>query len=174
MDGTLAQILLFAGNFAPMNWSFCNGQILNINTNTALFSLLGTTYGGNGMTTFGLPDLRGRVVVGAGQGPGLSNIQLGQMSGTESITLNLTQIPSHSHQLTGSTLVGSTSVPTGSLLANTGTLDKEYTSTSGAANVAMNAASIGNAGGSQPFSIRNPYLGLNYIICLSGTFPSRN
>lgn len=174
MDGYIAQILLFAGNFAPRNWSFCNGQILNINTNTALFSLLGTTYGGNGMTTFGLPDLRGRVVVGAGQGPGLSNIQLGQMSGTESITLNLTQIPSHSHQLTGSTLVGSTSVPTGSLLANTGTLDKEYTSTSGAANVAMNAASIGNAGGSQPFSIRNPYLGLNYIICLSGTFPSRN
>lgn len=174
MDGYIAQILLFAGNFAPMNWSFCNGQLLNINTNTALFSLIGTQFGGNGMTTFGLPDLRGRVVVGIGQGPGLTNIAIGQTGGTENVTLLSTNMPSHTHQLLGSTLAGSTSVPTGSLLANTGTLDKEYTSTSGAANVAMNAASIGNAGGSQPFSIRNPYLGLNYIICLTGFFPSRN
>ncbi len=174
MDGTLSQILLFAGNFAPKYWAFCNGQLISISQNAALFSLLGTNYGGNGTTTFGLPDLRGRVAVGTGQGPGLSYIQLGQMSGTESVTLNLTQIPSHSHQLTGSTLAGSTSLPTGALLANTGTLDKEYTSTSGAANVAMNAASIGNAGGSQPFSILQPYLGLTYIICVQGLFPSRN
>src|SRR5215212_259973 len=97
MEGTIAEIRLFAGNFAPRNWAFCAGQILPIAQNTALFSLLGTTYGGNGQTTFALPDLRGRVAVGAGQGPGLSNISLGQVAGETTHTLISQEIPAHNH-----------------------------------------------------------------------------
>src|SRR6478672_10112699 len=93
----LAEIIMFAGNFAPRGWAFCQGQILSIAQNTALFSLLGTTYGGNGQTTFALPDLRGRVPVGTGQGPGLSNYDLGQVSGSESVTLTVSQMPAHNH-----------------------------------------------------------------------------
>src|SRR5438105_10342167 len=95
----LGQIMLFGGNFAPRGWAFCNGQIMSIAQNTALFSLLGTTYGGDGITTFALPDLRGRAPVGQGQGPGLSNITLGEASGTESITLTIANMPGHNHTL---------------------------------------------------------------------------
>jgi microcystin-dependent protein len=173
MDGTIAQILLWAANFAPRNWAFCSGQILPIAQNTALFSLLGTTYGGNGQTTFALPDMRGRVAVGPGQGPGLSPIVLGQVSGTETTTLIVNQMPAHTHALNASTAVGDASVPTDALLANSGALDKEYKAAT-AADTPMHVTAIGAAGGSQPFSIRNPYLGMNYIICLYGIFPSRN
>src|SRR4051812_19628298 len=96
----LAEIMIFAGNFAPRGWAFCNGQILSIAQNTALFSLLGTTYGGNGQTTFALPDLRGRVPIGVGQGPGLSSISLGEVGGTENVTLLTTQMPMHDHTAT--------------------------------------------------------------------------
>lgn len=173
MEGYLAQILFFAGNFAPRGWAFCQGQILSIAQNTALFSLLGTTYGGNGQTTFALPDFRGRIAVGTGQGPGLSGINLGEMAGTETTTLNITQIPAHTHTLSASTAAGDASVPTNALLANTGALDKEYKAAT-ASDTPMHATGIGMTGGSQPFSIRNPYLGMNFIICMEGIYPSRN
>lgn len=173
MEGYIAQILFFAGNFAPRNWAFCQGQILSIAQNTALFSLLGTTYGGNGQTTFALPDLRGRVAVGTGQGPGLSSITLGQVAGTETTSLLVTQLPAHTHALNASTAAGDASVPTNALLANSGALDREYKAAT-SADTAMHTTAIGATGGSQPFSIRNPYLGMNYIICLFGIFPSRN
>jgi microcystin-dependent protein len=171
MDGYIAAIWMFAGNFAPRGWAFCQGQILSIAQNTALFSLLGTTYGGNGQTTFALPDLRGRSPIGPGQGPGLSNISLGEISGTESITLTANTLPQHNHTMTGSTLAGNTSVPTGAVPANSGSLDKEYSSVL-TSNVAM--AATGLTGGNQPVGIRNPYLGMNFVICMQGIFPSRN
>lgn len=171
MEGYIAAIWMFAGNFAPRNWAFCQGQILSIAQNTALFSLLGTTYGGNGQTTFALPDLRGRAPIGAGQGPGLSNISLGEQAGTENITVLTQNLPQHSHTMTGSTLAGNTSVPTGAVPANSGALDKEYSSVL-SSNVAM--APTGITGGSQPVGSRNPYLGMNYVICMQGIFPNRN
>src|SRR5690242_20983611 len=106
MEGTIAEIRMFAGNFAPRNWAFCASQILSIAQNTALFSLLGTTYGGNGQTTFALPDFRGRTPVGWGQGPGLSNYDLGQVGGTETSTLTVQTMPAHTHTLTGNLAMG--------------------------------------------------------------------
>lgn len=179
MEGYIAQIILFAGTFAPRGWAFCQGQILSISQNTALFSLLGTTYGGNGQTTFALPDLRGRAPIGTGQGPGLSSISLGQMAGTENVTLLITQLPAHTHTVTVNpravTEAGDTSNPTNAYLANSGALDKEFRAAGTFVNMGATAtATSGAAGGSQPFGIRNPYLGMNYIICLEGIFPSRN
>lgn len=181
MEGTMAEIRMFAGNFAPRNWAFCSSQILAIAQNTALFSLLGTTYGGNGQTTFGLPDFRGRVAVGTGQGPGLSNYTLGQLGGSETTTLTINNMPSHNHPVTGTVTMqanndtaGLTSDPTGRRLAATGNL---YTSQFGdLVNMANDAVSLatGVNGGSQPFSTTQPYLGMNYIICMFGIFPSRN
>jgi microcystin-dependent protein len=172
LEPFIAGIVIFAGNFAPRGWAFCNGQILSIAQNTALFSLIGTIYGGNGTTTFALPDLRGRIPIQPGQGPGLSNYTLGQMSGTETRTLLTTNMPAHSHTLNAVSEAGDASSPAGAFLANTGTLDKEYKATG--TNVAMNTLAIGPTGGSQPFSIVQPYLCVNYIIALVGVFPSRN
>lgn len=178
MEGYIAQILLFAGNFAPRGWAFCQGQILSIAQNTALFSLLGTTYGGNGQTTFALPDLRGRTPIGAGQGPGLSPINLGQVGGTENTTLVITNMPAHNHTVTVNpravTEAGDTSIPTNAYIANSGALDREFKASGTFVNMGAANATSGIAGGSQPFSIRNPYLGLNYIICMEGIYPSRN
>ena len=173
MDPLLASIILFAGNFAPRGWAFCQGQLLSISQNTALFSLLGTTYGGDGQTTFALPDLRGRAPIGTGQGPGLSDIMLGELSGSESITLLSNQMPSHTHTLNAVTNNGDGSTPTNSLLAHSGALDKEFKANTNS-NTTMHPTAIGAAGGSQPFSIRSPYLGMNYIIAMQGIFPSRD
>ena len=115
-------------NFAPRGYASCQGQLLSISQNTALFALLGTTFGGNGQTTFALPDLRGRVPMGEGQGPGLTGRTLGEVGGTETVTLITNEIPAHLHTLNGVTEAGNTSVPTGAYLANTGALDKEYRS----------------------------------------------
>lgn len=164
-------LMIFAGNFPIRGWAFCSGQLLSIAQNTALFSILGTTYGGNGQTTFALPDLRGRAPIGTGQGPGLSNISLGEQAGTENITLLIQNVPQHTHTMTGSSLAGNTSLPTGAVPANSGALDKEYSSVL-TSNVAM--APTGISGGSQPFANRNPYLGMTYLIALEGIFPSRN
>jgi len=172
MDGTLAQIIMFAGNFSPRGWLFCHGQLLSIAQNTAVFALLGTTYGGNGQTTFGVPDLRGRVPVGAGQGPGLSNVQLGESAGVANQTLLVTNMPAHNHTLNAFSEAGDSGAPQGNRLANSGATDREYRTTG--TGVAMGATAIGNAGGSQPFSIMQPYLGMNYVICQFGIFPSRN
>lgn len=168
----IAAILLFAGNFAPRGWAFCEGQILSIAQNTALFSLLGTTYGGNGQTNFALPDLRGRVPIHQGTGPGLPLYTLGELAGAANITLLTSNMPAHNHTLNAFSEAGDTSAPAGALLSNTGALDKEYR-TAGTG-VVMNSAAIGIAGGSQPVSIMQPYLALNYIIALQGIFPSRN
>ena len=172
MDPILGSILLFAGNFEPLGWAFCNGQLLSIAQDTALFSLLGTTYGGDGQTNFALPDLRGRVPIHFGQGPGLSNYDLGQSGGAENTTLTLNNLPPHNHSLNAVSEAGSTSAPAGAYLGNTGALDKEYNTTGTV--VTMNAGAIGATGQSQPFDNLPPYLAINYVIALQGIFPSRN
>jgi microcystin-dependent protein len=176
MDGNIAEIRMFAGNFAPRNWAFCQGQILSISSNTALFSLLGTTYGGNGTTTFALPDLRSRVPVGPAQGPGLSSYILGQTGGTENETLTTNQMPNHTHGFTvNNNTTGMATTGSGNFL-NSKTESGESTAASGSpsAPVNLNVASVNTAGGSQPHNNLQPYLAMNYIICLFGIFPSRN
>jgi microcystin-dependent protein len=169
MEPLLGSLLLFAGNFAPRGWMFCNGQLLPISQNTALFSILGTTYGGNGQTTFGLPDLRGRAPISFGQGPGLSNYDLGQSGGAESVTLLVSNIPSHNHSLLGDAGNGAPS-PQGNVL---GSPTANIYDAKGQPNLALNAASIGMTGGGQPVSIMQPYLTLTWIIAVEGVFPSR-
>ena len=168
----LGEIRMFAGNFAPTGWAFCQGQLLPIAQNQALFSLLGTTYGGDGRTTFALPDLRGRVPVGFGQGPGLSNRVIGEQFGSELVTLNINQMPSHNHTVNAVTSEGNQNLPTNSLPANTKTLDKEYSDAN--ANTTMKATMVNPTGGSQPFGVSQPSLGVNFIIALQGIYPSRN
>jgi microcystin-dependent protein len=171
----IGEIRLFGGNFAPRNWAFCNGQLLSIAQNTALFSLLGTTYGGNGQTTFALPDLRGRVPLHSGQGPGLSPRTLGESSGTETVTLLASQMPAHNHGLAGFAGEGGSSSPENSFIAEpvdgSGNVLPAF---SGIGNTSLNPASIGAAGGSQPHNNIQPYLCVNFIIALQGIFPSRN
>ncbi|WP_019990410.1 phage tail protein [Rudanella lutea] len=173
MEGYIAQIIMFAGNFAPRGWAFCNGQILSIAQNTALFSLLGTTFGGNGQTTFALPDFRGRVPVGTGQGPGLPPVVLGQMAGAATHTLIITEMPAHNHSLVASSQTGNTAAPANAFLAATGALDPEYRSTLDSG-VTLGPNSMSIAGGSQPHNNMQPYLGINFIICMEGIFPARN
>ncbi len=170
MEGTIGQILLFAASFAPRNWAYCQGQILSISSNTALFSILGTTYGGNGQTTFALPNLAGRTAVGVGTGAGLSNVSLGEMAGTPSTTLTTATMPAHTHQLVAASNSGNAQIPTGALLATN--TDNSYAATGPL--VAMNNGSVGMTGSSAPFNNMQPYLGMNYVICLFGIFPSRN
>jgi len=165
----LGMIIIVPYNFAPRGWAFCQGQILPIAQNTALFSLIGTTFGGNGQTTFALPDLRGRVPNGAGQGPGLSNYDLGQVGGTESTTLTINQMPQHLHTVTPNcTNNASTATkPAG----NFPSAADAYNS---AADQVMGATNTSIAGGSQPFPNLGPYLTLNFCIALEGIYPSRN
>ncbi len=177
MEGYLAQIIMFAGNFAPRSWAFCQGQILSIAQNTALFSLLGTTYGGNGQTTFALPDLQGRVPVGTGQGPGLSNIVLGEVGGTSTTTLSINNMPQHNHSLVvnvavSDTTAGSTEGDGKILGAPASNIFTAPGNASG--NMGGVTNTVGIAGGSQPFNNMQPYLGMNYVICLEGIYPSRN
>ena len=170
-EGFIGEIRMFAGNFAPKDWAFCQGQLLSISQNTALFSILGTTYGGDGRSTFALPNLSGRVPVGVGQGAGLTNRQLGEMSGTETVTLTTAQMPAHNHTINAVTSEGNQNLPTNNLPANTKTLDKEYSDAN--ANTTMKATMVNSTGGNQPFSIMQPSLGMNYIICVNGIYPSR-
>ena len=169
-DPFIGEIMLVPYNFAPKGWALCNGQILPIAQNTALFSLLGTTYGGNGTTTFALPDLRGRCAISSGQGPGLANYVLGQVSGTENVTLNSNQLPPHGHTVAAVDDDPSTGIPTAALPANIAA--KGYSKA--AANTTMNPAMIGGGGGNQPHPNLQPLLVLNYCIALVGIFPSRN
>jgi microcystin-dependent protein len=166
----LGMIIIVPYNFAPRGWAFCNGQILPIAQNTALFSLLGTTYGGNGQTTFALPDLRGRVPNSSGQGPGLSSYDLGQVGGTESTTLTVNQMPGHNHQVAASGSDADSGKPSGRVLA-VSSATNYITAPDG---TLMNPTMITNTGGNQPFSILQPYLTLNFCIALEGIFPSRN
>ena len=202
----LGTMCVFAGNFAPRGFALAEGQLLAISQNTALFSLLGTNYGGDGRTTFALPDSRGRALIGAGQGPGLSFIALGDRGGQETITLTPNQMPQHNHSastnvqllnmdssastavLKGLAATSNSNTPTGRVLANSPGRDNIYSD--GVPNVALNPESIelninldmlfdstttvGLAGSNQPFSVRDPYLAINWIIAMQGIFPSRN
>lgn len=182
MEGYIGEVRMFAGNFTPRNWAFCQGQPLQISIYTALFSLIGTVYGGDGVTTFNLPNLASRVPVGAGQGPGLSNRILGEQSGTEYNTLNVNNIGAHSHGLTGSAGIlvsgedGHSLSPVGNYPAVNG--DQIYSTTTdnsqmATANVSLTAAPAGSPN-LQPVENLKPYLAMNFIICLDGIFPSRN
>ncbi|SDT23512.1 Microcystin-dependent protein [Mucilaginibacter mallensis] len=181
MNPLLAMIFAFGSNFAPQGFLFCSGQLLSISSNAAVFSLLGTTYGGNGINTFALPDLRGRAPIGQGQGPGLSNYVLGQASGTENTSILISNLPSHTHTLNVNNGTGTTGIPgtttylskgpvTGS--GPTAEVGKIYTTTAPNTTLAGNA--IGLTGSNIPISILQPYLAVSYIIAMFGIFPSRN
>lgn len=169
----IGQITLFAGNFAPRGWALCQGQILAIESNESLYSLIGTTYGGNGTTTFGLPDLRGRIPVGIGRGTGLSQWAIGERQGTETTVLNINQMPSHSHPLQASSDTGDNTDPTGRILATDAADEKPYEPTAEQPQALLNSAVL-NVGNNQPHDNRAPWMALNYIIALLGIFPSRN
>jgi len=174
IEGTspyLGEIDMVAFNFAPTGWALCEGQLLSISQYDALFNLIGTTYGGDGITTFALPDLRGRVPVAMGQGNGLSNYTIGQLGGTENVTLITNQIPAHTHAANASTSNGTSATPSGNFPAVNNEGIQHYAATS---NGTMNSAAIGATGGSQPHNNVQPYLCINFIIALSGVFPSRS
>ncbi|MFT4112575.1 phage tail protein [Silvibacterium sp.] len=194
METYLGLILLWPMNFAPYGWAFCQGQTLSIAQNAALFSLLGTTYGGDGVSNFQLPNLQSRVPVGVGQGIGLSNYVIGQQDGDESITLNVTTLPAHTHTLTAGqgavTLqagngTGSTNDPTNNYIVNAsdgaGTDYLNYAPAASAGTLAalatgqvnLSGVQLSSTGGSLPHSNIQPYLALNYIIALQGIFPTR-
>jgi microcystin-dependent protein len=160
----LSEIKIVSFNFAPKGWALCNGQLLPINQNQALFALLGTTYGGNGQTTFALPNLRGQVPIHMGNGH-----TLGETAGSTSATLNIQQLPAHIHLMSGSGTAAETNVPTGAYL---GVINNAYTSPANL--VALAPDAVTNVGGSQPHNNMMPNLVLNFIIALQGIFPSRN
>jgi microcystin-dependent protein len=166
----LGEIRIFACNFAPRGWAMCNGQLLPINQNQALFSLLGTNYGGNGQTTFALPNLQGRVAIHEGQGSGLSAYTLGETGGAESVTLLTTQMPQHTHSVAASSAAATGTRPGGSVPARASTA--AYATTPDG--TLMNATMLTTAGGGQPHENRQPYLVLNFCIALQGIFPARN
>ena len=168
----IGEIKMFAGNFAPRGWAFCDGQLLPIAQHSALFSILGTIYGGDGRTTFALPDLRGRVAIHPGHGPGLSDYRQGTTGGTESNTLTVNQIPSHTHTVNAVAEDGNQSVPTNHLPAGTKVLDQEYSDAD--ATTTMKSTMINNTGGGLPVNNIQPYGTVNYIICLEGIYPSRS
>lgn len=183
MEGTLAEIRMFAGNFAPRAWMLCQGQLLSIAQWTAVFALLGTTYGGNGQTTFGLPDFRGRLALGTGQGPGQPNVDLGEMAGVPTTTLILTNLPMHNHALTGSVTQQANNDSAGltddASQARTGLPSNLNIYTKAVDTLVPMAADVstlqvGFAGGNQAFNNRSPYLGIEFIICVEGIFPSRD
>lgn len=180
MDEYIGIIKIFGGNFAPRGWALCDGSLLSIAQNTALFSILGTTYGGNGQTTFALPDLRGRTAVGMGTGPGLSPVVQGQLAGEQNHTLITSEMPMHNHSSAVNSGNASQAAATaGASIATPGALSgRTFTPTLGfntsTPDTALNPASVGIAGGNQPHNNMQPYLGVNYIICLEGIFPSRN
>ena len=198
MNGVIGEIRVFAGNFAPRTWAFCEGQLLAISSNTALFSILGTTYGGDGRTTFALPDLRGRMAIHAGRGPGLSTRKLGARGGAETNTLNILNLPQHSHlgsmnnfyvpfgvanaegdspKATGNGLAKATNDDDG-----THTGDHMYINDTPTAEMHANTVNIAvtnsiqtsNTGGGQSYNLMSPFLSTYYVICMQGIYPSRS
>jgi microcystin-dependent protein len=168
----LGEIRLFAGNFAPRGFAFCAGQLLPIAANTALFALLGTTYGGDGVQTFALPDLRGRAPLHQGHGPGLSTYVIGQQFGVENVTLTTQQLPAHTHQAMATNNSGTQSAPGGGIWATDSSgATAEYDAPTGAA---MAAQAIGATGDNVPHPNLQPFLAISYIIALEGIFPARN
>ncbi|TNE48587.1 MAG: phage tail protein [Deltaproteobacteria bacterium] len=171
----LGQLMLFGGNFAPRGWAFCDGQLLPISQNSALFSLLGTIYGGDGRTTFALPDLRGRAPIHKGNGPGLSNYNIGAKAGTERITLNVNQLPSHSHTVRAYNGTGGGPNPNNGVLSTYGsTLPPVGPYSTQTPNTNLSTQTIANTGGNQQVDIRQPVLAMSWCIALVGIYPSRS
>lgn len=182
MEVFMGTVMPFGFNFAPKGWATCSGQQMSIQQNSALFSLLGTAFGGNGTQTFGLPDLRSRVAVGQGQGPGLSTYVMGEMTGSESTTMSVNQMPAHNHTVLASTAAATVTTPTGVEFlgapngedTNLGAVTVKLYAPAGGTQVTLAPTSVGVTGGSQPISILQPLLVINYSIALQGLFPSRN
>ena len=178
-DPFLGEIRMFGGNFAPLSWALCNGQLMSISQNTALFSLLGTTYGGDGVTTFALPDLRGRVPVHAGT-LGSDNFVLGQPAGVEAVTLATAQLPAHTHTVNTTAAAGTANVPSSesSFSPTWGRpAPRPSTPTSRSmaqSQVALNSGAVSPAGGNVPHDNMQPFLALNFIIATEGIYPSQN
>ena len=168
----IAEIRMVGFNFAPRGWATCDGQLLPISQNTALFSLLGTTYGGNGTSTFGLPDLRGRAPLNVGQGPGLTNRVLGEQSGAATVTLVANQLPAHTHTFQGVAASATSNNPVGNLPASIRT-STPYAA-AGGTTAAMSASAIGGGGSNLPHNNMQPYLSILFIIALQGIFPPRS
>ncbi|KAF2514949.1 phage tail protein [Flavobacterium foetidum] len=179
MDGTIGEIRLFAATFTPRSWAFCMGQLVAIQSNTALYAILGTTYGGNGSTTFGLPNFAGRVAIGAGSGGGLSTYVAGESLGSNTTTLLTQNLPNHSHVATATVSIpaypdyGEANTPSGNILA---TKTNMYNSTQGDDNMKTTPfnMTLAPVGSNIPLSVTQPSIGMNFIICLVGEFPSRN
>jgi microcystin-dependent protein len=199
MEGYIGEVRNFAGTFAPMGWSFCQGQQMSIANYQALYALIGTTYGGDGVTVFNLPDLRGRVAVGTGQGPGMSNVNLGTLAGVENAALTVNNLPAHNHVVGATNPTFATSVnsaeailnapaagmsiasagyipPSGSFVQNLGfnNATPAVALNSGTVDTSSITANISAVGGSIPHNNMQPYLAVNFIICIEGIFPSRN
>ena len=172
----IAEIRIFAGNFAPRGWAFCNGQLLPISQNTALFSLIGTTYGGDGRSTTALPNLEGRAPMHPGRGPGLTYRRLGQRGGVETVTLSEAQMPTHSHSANGINPSQFASANTGdpSNAAPAGAAAGSAFQSANASPVTMSSNALPDAGGSQAHNNMQPYIAMNFIIALVGLYPSRS
>jgi len=175
MDPFVAEIRIFAGNFAPIGWALCNGQILPISQNTALFSLIGTQFGGNGTTNFALPNLQGSVPVGQGIGAGLSPRNVGDSGGEQNVTLSQNTMASHNHQMSGLATAGSNTTPdpTMALAEPNPATFPAYQTSLGSSPTTLNANAVTPAGGGQPHNNLQPFLVLNFIIALQGIFPAR-
>ncbi|SMD45537.1 Microcystin-dependent protein [Aquiflexum balticum DSM 16537] len=180
MEPFVGQIIETPYNFAPLGWAFCDGSLLAISENDALFALIGTTYGGDGQTTFALPDLRGRMAIHVGQGPGLPFYSLGERAGAATTTLSVNNIPPHNHPIQASSADGTQSNPSGAFPANANVVPERGADPVGvdayatSANGTMAPGVVGNSGGGQAFNNMPPYLAVNYIIALFGIFPSRS
>lgn len=174
MEPFLGQIQPFGFNFAPRGWALCNGALLPISSNTALFSLLGTTFGGDGRTTFALPDLRGRSIVGVGSGPGLDTISWGERGGSYYTNISVAHMPAHNHTaaIKASTTASDEDAPTNAMALGSG--QEIYTSAAPTTDLKAGTVDVGNTGGSQALNIRNPFLGIYVSIALTGIFPSRS
>jgi microcystin-dependent protein len=177
MEPFMGLIAAFGFNFTPRGWASCSGQLSSIAQNSAMFALLGTMYGGDGIQTFGIPDLRGRTLVGMGTGPGLSPVVQGQMAGSQQVTITSSNMPQHNHTLGAARLSIANSIPDSSLssgfLANTPSTQKIYAEGSNATSSVI-SGTTDMAGSSFPLGIMNPFLGINYCIAMEGIFPSRN
>ncbi|MEL6670907.1 MAG: tail fiber protein [Bacteroidota bacterium] len=175
-DGYIGEIRMFAGNFAPSNWYFCNGQTINISDNTALYSIIGTIYGGDGRNTMALPDFRGVFPMGFGtNSSGGGTYKIGKTGGSAENELTVNNLPSHSHELVASKDSGTQSNPKNAILANTGSFDSEYLKNAPSSSlVNMSDSAIANTGNNSPVNNMPPYQAISFIICYSGTYPSRS
>lgn len=177
-DPFIAEVRMWTCDFAPRGWSFCNGQTIPISQNTALYSLIGTTYGGDGRVTCNLPDLTDRIPMHPGQGPGLKRRNLGEIIGAETVTLTEAQMPSHNHTVKGVAKKGSAGIPTYELYMgqdNTSRAEKIfYLSTDGTTNTTLSPSAIGETGGDEPHNNSQPFLGVSFCIALEGLYPSRS